>query len=255
MKIITSFLPPDEGVATVYWLRCVEAADGIGGALVIGRAQPLYKDMYVREYLAFYRQYPQTCERPAAGGREMIEMTGIEYMSSTNNRCALQRVPAAGGYQGTKCMLTTRMCSFSMNPLPYWTPINWRTSVDPSAGAGETVIFSTHIMQEVKAICDRVLIINRGKIVADDSIEGLRAASPLNRRLLWNSRKCRQRKPWYLPHLRELRELGKNRFSAYFLRKPTCQGSIFTLQWSTTSNCWNCTRRYTRSMRFPKLTQ
>ena len=61
-----------------------------------------------------------------------------------------------------------------MNPLPGWTPTRfWKSGIYPGTGSEKTVILSSHIMQEVQAVCDRVIIINKGKIMADEQKDEL----------------------------------------------------------------------------------
>ena len=174
MKIITGFLPPSSGTASVcgYDVETapMEARRRIG---YLPENNPLYKEMYVREYLSFtggLHQVPRLRQRV----EEMIEITGLgrerHKIIGTLSKGYRQRVGLAQAMLHDPEVLILDEPTSGLDPNQL---VEIRELIR-QLGQQKTVIFSTHIMQEVQAVCDRVIIINRGRIVADDPIERLR---------------------------------------------------------------------------------
>lgn len=173
MKIITGFLPPSSGTASVCGYNVetapMEARRRIG---YLPENNPLYKEMYVREYLHFagkLHKVPRLRQRV----EEMIEITGLgrerHKLIGTLSKGYRQRVGLAQAMLHDPEVLILDEPTSGLDPNQL---VEIRALIR-QLGQEKTVLFSTHIMQEVQAVCDRVIIINRGRIVADDPIERL----------------------------------------------------------------------------------
>ncbi len=176
MKMVTSYLAPTSGTATVCGFdtqtQAMEVRKRVG---YLAEANPLYYDMYVREYLEFTAGIHGLGK--AAKGRieEMIAITGL-------GREAHKRLGALSKGYKQRVGLAQAMIH-----KPEVLILDEPTSgLDPnqiveirdlilSVGKEKTVLLSTHIMQEVQAMCSRVIIINRGNIVADNSVDALKS--------------------------------------------------------------------------------
>ncbi len=173
MKIITCFIPQTEGKAEVCGYdvaqNSIEVRRNIG---YLPEHNPLYKDMYVREYLEFAASMHQVANKK---GRvdDMIDLTGLNREAHKQigelSKGYRQRVGLAQAMIHDPQVLILDEPTSGLDPNQL---VEIR-SVIKNLGKEKTLIFSTHIMQEVQAICDRVVIINRGSIVADDNIETL----------------------------------------------------------------------------------
>ncbi len=173
MKIITCFIPQTEGNVTVGGHDVTK--DPIAARRAIGylpEHNPLYKDMYVKEYLRFVAglyKLPNKNSRVA----DMIERTGLgleqNKLIGALSKGYRQRVGLAQAMLHDPEVLILDEPTSGLDPNQL---VEIRGLIK-SFGEEKTVIFSTHIMQEVQALCDRVLIINRGTLVADDPIENL----------------------------------------------------------------------------------
>jgi ABC-2 type transport system ATP-binding protein len=135
---------------------------------------PLYKEMYVKEYLQFIGRI-HGIQKIKQRIDEMIEITGLEREQhkkiGTLSKGYRQRVGLA------QAMLHDPDVLILDEPVTGLDP-NQRVDIRnliKALGQQKTVILSTHIMQEVQLVCDRVLIINQGKIVANDSIDRLQS--------------------------------------------------------------------------------
>jgi ABC-2 type transport system ATP-binding protein len=177
MKILTCFIPQTAGKAEVCGFD-VEA-DPLEVRRRIGylpEHNPLYKDMYVREYLGFVARLHKVPNVERRVG-EMVELTGLgreqHKLIGSLSKGYRQRVGLAQAMLHDPEVLILDEPTSGLDPNQL---VEIR-SVIKQLGREKTVIFSTHIMQEVTALCDRVLIINKGKIVANDSIEHLQNRS------------------------------------------------------------------------------
>ncbi len=174
MKIITCFIPPASGEVRVYgydiFEQSIEVRKKIG---YLPENNPLYTDMYVKEFLEFvagiYKLGGKTRSRIA----EMIEITGLQLEQNKKigalSRGYRQRVGLAQALIHDPEVLILDEPTSGLDPNQILEIRNLIKEV----GKQKTVMLSTHIMQEVEAICDRVIIINKGQIVADDSTANL----------------------------------------------------------------------------------
>ncbi|NNE29679.1 MAG: gliding motility-associated ABC transporter ATP-binding subunit GldA [Saprospiraceae bacterium] len=173
MKIITCFIPQNEGKVEVCGFDTEE--DSLAVRTQIGylpEQNPLYKDMYVREYLTFVgKTYGITNLSDRVD--QMISMTGLEREQhkkiGTLSKGYRQRVGLAQAMIHDPKVLILDEPTSGLDP----NQLEEIRNLIKKIGKEKTVILSTHIMQEVQALCDRVVIIDKGKIVADDKIDAL----------------------------------------------------------------------------------
>jgi ABC-2 type transport system ATP-binding protein len=173
MKMITGYLPPDSGVALVGNINVI--ADPIAAKKKIGylpEANPLYFDMYIQEYLDFIAGIHQISNRKQRI-KEVIELTGLgleqKKKISELSKGYKQRTGLAAALIHDPEVLILDEPTSGLDP----NQIIEIRNVIKEQGSNKTVLFSSHILQEVEAICDRVIIINRGKLVADDKLSDL----------------------------------------------------------------------------------
>jgi len=169
MKILTCFIPPTFGTASVNGLDVIE--NSIEVRRLVGylpEHNPLYTDMYVREYLEFSAGIYQLGKSSKSRIDEMIEQTGLteerHKKIAALSKGYRQRVGLAQAMLHNPEVLILDEPTSGLDPNQL---IDIRNLIK-KMGEQKTVILSTHIMQEVEAVCDRAIIINKGKIVADD---------------------------------------------------------------------------------------
>jgi ABC-2 type transport system ATP-binding protein len=174
MKIITCFIPPTSGEVIVNGFDIFEQS--IEVRKIVGylpENNPLYLDMYVKEFLSFiagiHHLGNQTKERIA----EMIDITGLRTEQnkkiSALSKGFRQRVGLAQALIHNPEVLVLDEPTSGLDPNQLLEIRNLIKEI----GKEKTVMLSTHIMQEVEAICDRAIIIDNGKIVADDLTSNL----------------------------------------------------------------------------------
>ncbi len=173
MKILTCYLSQTSGSAEVCGHDV--ASDSLAVRKLIGylpEHNPLYKDMYVREYLRFAAA-AHGVGQPRARIEDLIEITGLgreaHKLIGALSKGYRQRVGLAQAMLHDPKVLILDEPTSGLDP----NQLAEIRRLIKQLGEEKTVIFSTHIMQEVQAICDRVIIIDRGKLVADDPIERL----------------------------------------------------------------------------------
>jgi ABC-2 type transport system ATP-binding protein len=174
MKMLTCFIPASEGSATVAGFDIAQeplkVAEKIG---YLPENNPLYLDMYVREYLEFVARIHHVGKISNQRIDEMINITGLVAERSKKigqlSKGYRQRVGLAQAMLHNPEVLILDEPTSGLDPNQL---IEIRALIK-QLGKDKTVIFSSHIMQEVQAVADRVIIINKGKIVADDSTENL----------------------------------------------------------------------------------
>jgi len=173
MKIITGYLAPDAGIAHVCGINVqeqpLEAKKKIG---YLPEANPLYYDMYVREYISFVAGVHKVGNTKLAVNNA-IELTGLTLESKKKigqlSKGYKQRVGLAASLVHNPEVLILDEPTSGLDPNQV---IEIRNLIK-AQGKDKTVLFSSHILQEVQAICDRVIIINKGELVADNSLAHL----------------------------------------------------------------------------------
>ncbi len=175
MKILTCFIPQTEGTAEVCGYDTASSPMEVRSQIgYLPEHNPLYKDMYVREYLRFVAGLHKLSGARARVD-EMIEQTGLtreqNKLIGALSKGYRQRVGLAQAMLHDPQVLILDEPTSGLDPNQL---VEIRQLIK-NIGDEKTVIFSTHIMQEVQAICDRVLIINKGKAVANEKIDALQS--------------------------------------------------------------------------------
>lgn len=170
MKIITCYIPQTSGDVSVCGYDVTEQS--IDVKKIVGylpEHNPLYPEMYVKEYLNYICGVYKFEGKKDAKIKELIELTGLTV--EQNKKIAAlskgyrQRVGLAQALIHDPKVLILDEPTSGLDP----NQLTEIRALIKSIGKEKTVVLSTHIMQEVEAICDRVIIINRGKIVANES--------------------------------------------------------------------------------------
>ena len=174
MRIITSFIPPSSGTVVVDgWdvqENSLEIRKRIG---YLPEHNPLYEDMYIKEYLEFViKTYPGH-SKVKSKIEDIIQITGLEAERKKKigelSKGYKQRVGLAQALIHDPEILILDEPTSGLDPNQL---VEIRKIIT-DLGKEKTIILSTHIMQEVEAICNRVIIIDNGKIVADDTPQNL----------------------------------------------------------------------------------
>ena len=178
MKIITGYIDADGGSVEVMGKRVQD--NPLETKKVIGylpEANPLYYDMYVKEYLQFIADVHQLGKATASRIDEAITVTGLtpEYKKTigTLSKGYKQRVGLAAALLHQPGVLILDEPTSGLDPNQI---IEIRELIR-NLGKDRTVLFSSHILQEVEALCDRVIIIHKGNLVADARLADLRKAA------------------------------------------------------------------------------
>ncbi len=171
MKILTTYINADEGIATVNGNDVNENQKAV--QLSVGylpEHNPLYLDLYVREYLSYNADVYKVAKSRID---EVIDLTGLTYESHKKigqlSKGFRQRVGLATALLHNPDVLILDEPTTGLDPNQLVEIRN----VIKNVGKNKTVFLSTHIMQEVEAICDRVIIIDNGKIVTDKKLDKL----------------------------------------------------------------------------------
>ncbi len=173
MKMIVGFLEADNGAITLngltYKKNAVPYKKMIG---YLPESNPLYEEMFVKEYLNFIaagHEIKNSKERI----KEVIEQTGMGVMQTKKihqlSKGYKQRLGLAAAIIHAPQLLLLDEPTAGLDPNQL---IEIRALIK-SLSANAMILFSTHILQEVTAICDRVLVLSQGKLVADDTIDAL----------------------------------------------------------------------------------
>jgi ABC-2 type transport system ATP-binding protein len=177
MKMITGYLLPTSGNATVCNISVSE--NSINTKQKIGylpEANPLYMDMYVREYLAFVGNIHQI-QNANATIEDTIAIVGLTKESNKKiaqlSKGYKQRVGLVAALLHNPEVLILDEPTTGLDP----NQIIEIRNVIKNLGKEKTILFSSHILQEVEALCDRVIIINKGEIVANDLLQNLQKSN------------------------------------------------------------------------------
>lgn len=176
MKILTGYLHASSGTAKVAEFdvgsQAMRARRMVG---YLPEHNPLYTDMYVKEFLLFSgKLYGMSGSALKSRVDEMIALCGLEIEKRKKigqlSKGYRQRVGLAQSFLHDPEVLILDEPTTGLDP----NQILEIRELIRNAGQNKTVLFSTHIMQEVEALCDRVIIINKGKLVSDTSLQTLR---------------------------------------------------------------------------------
>lgn len=173
LKMITGYVKPDAGTIWVEGLsvgtHSLTVRKKIG---YLPESNPLYYDMYVREYLHFIAGVHEM-KNPEPSINDVINLTGLSR--EAHKKCGQlskgykQRVGLAAALVHNPPVLILDEPTSGLDP----NQIVEIREVIRKQGADKTILFSSHILQEVEAVCDRVIILHQGKVVADNRIRQL----------------------------------------------------------------------------------
>lgn len=231
MKIATGYLPPSSGTVEVGGFDVTEnplAVKRIVGYLP--EHNPLYTDMYIHEYLSFIGTL-----HGLKGGRlqqrkeEMVRLCGLEREQHKKigalSKGYRQRVGLAQALIHEPQVIILDEPTTGLDP----NQILEIRALIKAISKNKTVIFSTHIMQEVQALCDRVVIINKGKIVADNAVSELQTGKVKNN--IINVEFASPIEPGELekiPGVLEVIVEGKGKYRIKSSQEQDIRGEIFT---------------------------
>ena len=178
MKMITGYLPPTDGTATVCGFDILQQSMEVRKRLgYLPESNPLYYDMYVREYLEFCAGIHHLGKDSKTRIADMIAMTGLGKEAHKKigalSKGYKQRVGLAQAMLHDPEVLVLDEPTSGLDPNQIVEIRDLVTRI----GKEKTVLLSTHIMQEVQAMCHRVIIISNGTLVADDTIDTLQKSS------------------------------------------------------------------------------
>lgn len=181
MRIITGIIPADSGSVSVNGVDVMEDSVRVRERTgYLPENNPLYPDMYVREYLKFVASLYRIDNR-SLRVREIIGMTGLgdeqHKKIGALSKGYRQRVGLAQALVNDPDVLILDEPTGGLDPNQI---VEIRNLI-AEAGREKTVMLSTHIMQEVEAICDRIIIIKEGRVVADDTRKNISALSGMKR--------------------------------------------------------------------------
>ena len=183
MKILTGYIPPTSGSAIINDIDV--SVDDKAVKKCIGylpEHNPLYHEMYVKEFLSFVADLHQLNNKQHRIN-EMIELTGLGIEQHKKigqlSKGFRQRVGLAAALLHDPEVLILDEPTTGLDPNQI---VEIRNLIK-TVGKNKTIILSTHIMQEVQALCNRVIIINKGTIVADDSIGKLQQQNNNNEQI------------------------------------------------------------------------
>ena len=226
MKILTGYIPQSNGDALICNLdinkNSIETRSRIG---YLPEHNPLYLDMYIKEYLEFVANIYNVNHKYID---EMIKKTGLlkeqHKLIGSLSKGFRQRVGLAQALIHNPEVLILDEPTTGLDP----NQLLEIRSLIKEAGREKTVLLSTHIMQEVEAICDRVIIINKGQIVANKTIIELQKSKE-NRKLITVEfdEKVEKKELMKIGNALEARELKGNKYQIFSDSKFDLRPAIF----------------------------
>lgn len=224
MKILTGYLQPTEGKAAVNGFslkdQTLEAQRSLG---YLPEHNPLYTEMYVREYLAFNASLYKV---PKSRIEEVIQQTGLRPEANKKigqlSKGYRQRVGLANALLHDPEVLILDEPTTGLDPNQL---VEIRELIKKT-GKEKTIFLSTHIMREVEAICERVIIINKGKIVADRKLADLRDDNVQVIEVEFDYR-VEEIALQRLPHLFEVRNVGGFTYELAFETPRDMRPTVF----------------------------
>ncbi len=228
MKILTGYIPQSEGVAQICNIEVStknkEVKKRVG---YLPEHNPLYLDMYVTEYLEFISRI-QGVQRRKQRIEEMIERTGLgperHKLISSLSKGYRQRVGLAQAMLQDPEVLILDEPTSGLDPNQL---VEIRNLIR-TFGKDKTVLFSSHIMQEIQALCNRVIILNKGKIVADEPIDRLNGLVKGNKRIFLEFDKEVDPSPLTLIEgVIDLNQLSKTKFELNVTNEKDIRSDVF----------------------------
>ncbi len=176
MKIVTCFIPQTSGKVTVCGFDVIKDSLAVRNTIgYLPESNPLYTDMYVKEYLGFIAGMHKMGKETKSRIEEMIDKTGLVREQHKKigqlSKGYRQRVGLAQAMLHNPKVLILDEPTTGLDPNQL---VEIRALIK-QLGKEKTVILSTHIMQEVEAVCDRIVIINKGVLVANEDTRTLQS--------------------------------------------------------------------------------
>lgn len=225
MKILTTYITADQGSAAVNGFdvnsnqKAVQMSVGY-----LPEHNPLYLDLYVREYLAFNADVFKV-EKSRIN--DVIELTGLTSESHKKigqlSKGYRQRVGLANALLHNPDVLILDEPTTGLDPNQLVEIRN----VIKNVGKDKTVFLSTHIMQEVEAICDRVIIINNGKIVTDKKLDKLISSDKEQVIEVEFDYKIEEQAIAKIPHLRSYKNIHDGIWELTFISETDMRPVVF----------------------------
>lgn len=224
MKILTTYLTADEGVAMVNGEDVSQNPKAVQKSVgYLPEHNPLYLDLYVREYLAFNADVYKVAK---ARIEEVINLTGLTPEANKKigqlSKGYRQRVGLAAALLHDPEVLILDEPTTGLDP----NQLAEIRELIKNIGRNKTVFLSTHIMQEVEAICDRVIIINKGKIAADRKITNLTESKEQVIEVEFDYR-VEEQLIQQIPHLKEYRNTHDFNWLLSFSTEKDMRPAIF----------------------------
>ena len=175
MKIITGFISPTKGTVFVSGINVLKSPEEAKAKIgYLPEQNPLYQEMYVKEYLQFQASIFKVSKETIGTVIETVGLSPeVHKKISQLSKGYQQRVGIAAAIIHNPDVLILDEPTTGLDPNQIQEIRNLLTKL----GKEKTILFSTHIMQEVEALCDRVIIINKGELLTDTSIEELKQSN------------------------------------------------------------------------------
>ena len=175
MKIITGFISPTKGTVLVSGINVLKSPEEAKAKIgYLPEQNPLYQEMYVKEYLQFQASIFKVSKETIGTVIETVGLSPeVHKKISQLSKGYQQRVGIAAAIIHNPDVLILDEPTTGLDPNQIQEIRNLLTKL----GKEKTILFSTHIMQEVEALCDRVIIINKGELLTDTSIEELKQSN------------------------------------------------------------------------------
>ena len=225
MKILTTYLLADSGSALVNGHDVMTDTKAVQHSIgYLPEHNPLYLDLYVREYLAFNADVYHVAKSRI---EEVIQLTGLSSESHKKigqlSKGYRQRVGLANALLHNPDVLILDEPTTGLDPNQLMEIRN----VIKNVGKDKTVFLSTHIMQEVEAICDRVIIIDKGKIVADKKLDNLISADKEQVIEVEFDYKIEEQVIATIPHLKSFKNIHDCLWELTFLSDKDMRSAVF----------------------------
>lgn len=225
MKILTTYIAADEGSASVNGNDVNAQQKAVQQSIgYLPEHNPLYLDLYVREYLAFNADVYKVAHSRI---EEVIVLTGLSSESHKKigqlSKGYRQRVGLANALLHNPEVLILDEPTTGLDPNQLVEIRN----VIKSVGKDKTIFLSTHIMQEVEAICDRVIIIDKGKIVADKKLDVLISANKEQIIEVEFDYKIEEEAIAKIPHLKSYKNTHDMTWELTFISDKDMRPSVF----------------------------
>jgi len=231
MKIITGFIPPTEGDVKVNGLDILEHSIDVRNSVgYLPENNPLYLDMYVKEYLHFVAGIYKLKNKKTRIN-EMIDRTGLQIEQKKKigalSKGYRQRVGLAQALIHDPDVLILDEPTSGLDPNQI---VEIRGLIQ-NLGKEKTVLLSTHIMQEVEAICDKIIVIHRGKIVANDKTSAIKSQLGSNQQVVLVEFNKPTAKTIFeeIEGINLVRDLGENKWQITASNEKDIRQEIFDL--------------------------